>query len=583
MTISELFNKFSILYKTEVQSKFNSSLESYNLLVNKAPQILTAWINTQNFKKNYLKVKGSIGQGNTTYYPWVAILDKRVSTGATSGFYVVILISDDFQDLFLTLNQGSTKQSSEIAEQNKIRVYRHKENLQGFSKGRIPERGLVKTREYNSANNGRKYEETNIFYRKYDISNIDEEDFYFHLEKLLDMYQNCAKNEVSPNNSFQKNFSFLEFENAIRKANLIFSNFLIKRYCALSLTKRFVLLTGLSGSGKTKLAQIFAHWICANISQYCLIPVGPDWTNREPLLGYPNALEPGKYIKPDNGVLDLLLNANSKSDLPFFLILDEMNLSHVERYFADFISAMESGVPMPLHSNKDSMLAQDGTLIPFEIPLPENLFIVGTVNIDETTYMFSPKVLDRAGVIEFKVADSEMKKFLDNPVKPDLNSLAEMGRTTAADFVSIATNRAPEYLEKETLQDVLMEFFAELKKVGAEFGYRTASEIYRFAGIVSMLTERDGAKWTFDQIADAAVMQKLLPKLHGSRRKLEPVLRVLAGLCLTDKNEAEKYLKNSENHDLNDRAKVRFPLSLEKIIRMYNRALQDGFTSFAEA
>ena len=78
-------------------------------------------------------------------------------------------------------------------------------------------------------------------------------------------------------------------------------------------------------------------------------------------------------------------------------------------------------------------------------------------------------------------------------------------------------------------------------------------------------------------------MQKLLPKLHGSRRKLEPILSILAGLCLTDNNEADKYLKDPEKHDLTDKTKVRFPLSLEKIVRMYNRALQDGFTSFAEA
>ena len=140
---------------------------------------------------------------------------------------------------------------------------------------------------YCSTNKGKKYEETNIFYRKYDMNNIDEVDFYSHLEKLIHLYQNCVKDADSPNKNFQKTFSFLEFENAIKKVNLIFSNFLIKRYCALSLTKRFVLLTGLSGSGKTKLAQIFAHWICANISQYCLIPVGADWTNREPLTRLP--------------------------------------------------------------------------------------------------------------------------------------------------------------------------------------------------------------------------------------------------------------------------------------------------------
>ena len=138
MTISDLFKRFSIAYKTEVQTKLNRSLESYKLLVNKAPQILKDWINRSDFTKDQLIVKGSIGIGNTTYYPWLAILDNRVSTGATNGFYVVILISDDFQDLYLTLNQGSIRQSPEVVKQNKSIVYKQKDSLKGFIKGKLP-------------------------------------------------------------------------------------------------------------------------------------------------------------------------------------------------------------------------------------------------------------------------------------------------------------------------------------------------------------------------------------------------------------------------------------------------------------
>ena len=75
-----------------------------------------------------------------------------------------------------------------------------------------------------------------------------------------------------------------------------------------------------------------------------MVSVGADWTSREPLLGYPNALQHDSYVKPENGVLDLLIEANKieNANKPFFLILDEMNMSYVERYFADFLSAMES-------------------------------------------------------------------------------------------------------------------------------------------------------------------------------------------------------------------------------------------------
>jgi len=131
-----------------------------------------------------------------------------------------------------------------------------------------------------------------------------------------------------------------------------------------------------------------------------MVSVGADWTNREPILGYPNALESGKYVKPDNGVLDLILNAELDPNKPYFLILDEMNMSHVERYFADFLSAMESTErTISLHPEGEEW---DDCDVPASLILPQNLFIIGTVNIDETTYMFSPKVLDRANVIEFR-------------------------------------------------------------------------------------------------------------------------------------------------------------------------------------
>lgn len=317
-----------------------------------------------------------------------------------------------------------------------------------------------------------------------------------------------------------------------------------------------------------------------NACQYVIVPVGADWTNREPLLGYPNALEEGKYIKPENGVVDLLIEAckEENSDKPYFLILDEMNLSHVERYFADFLSAMESDEYIHLHSGDTEW---DG--VPPKLRIPENLFIIGTVNIDETTYMFSPKVLDRANVIDFSVSDSEMKLFLENPAKPDMRSLNGAGSSMAKDFMRIAKTEITDFGDSDVINSILLEFFNELKKAGAEFGYRTASEIYRFTCILNKMTENEEEKWDLNDIIDAAVMQKLLPKVHGSRSKLVSVLKTLAGLCLTDKADAENIINKPEGINYSDRSKIRFPLSLEKIMRMKKRVVQDGFTSFAEA
>lgn len=103
------------------------------------------------------------------------------------------------------------------------------------------------------------------------------------------------------------------------------------------------------------------------------------------------------------------------------MILDEMNLSHVERYFADFISAMESRAgELHLHREGRVLPRKLGGVadVPETLMLPRNVFVIGTVNVDETTYMFSPKVLDRANVIEFRLGEGDPRRFLESGAKP---------------------------------------------------------------------------------------------------------------------------------------------------------------------
>lgn len=374
----------------------------------------------------------------------------------------------------------------------------------------------------------------------------------------------------------ETNLNYKTFLTDIKNANYYANNKLCLRFISSLLTKPFVILTGLSGSGKTKLAQAFATWICENENQYCIVPVGADWTNREPLLGFPNALESGKYILPDNGALGLILEAakGANSNKPYFLILDEMNLSHVERYFADFLSIMESNGKFSLHSG-----SEEWNNVPSEIKLPKNLFIIGTVNIDETTYMFSPKVLDRASVIEFRVTADEMKDYLKSTTSLDLDNLKSAGSNMAEAFVEIAQDKYLQTINALDLQTALNIFFVELKKTGAEFGYRSAAEIFRFAAVVNTI-EPD---WTIIEIIDAAIMQKLLPKVHGSRRKLEPVLKTLGTLCLQDSQNIDEFISPKIEIDFNDTVKIKYPVSLEKILRMNRCLIDNGFTSYAEA
>lgn len=363
-------------------------------------------------------------------------------------------------------------------------------------------------------------------------------------------------NDSRPNDSFMIN----QVVSSLLSTGLIYSPILIKRLAFSLMAKPFVILSGLAGSGKTQLALAFAKCLSENIEeQVCTVSIGADWTNREPLLGYPNALKSGEYVLPESGVLQLLMRANKDPDKPYFLILDEMNLSVVERYFADFLSAMESGEPIKLWDNEKGN-------VPKEIELPKNVFIIGTINVDETTYMFSPKVLDRANVIEFKIAADEMEDYLGKKVNINLKAGYSACADMAVDFVT----KAKSQVEKgEKNKDVLLSFFKELKEVNAEFGYRTVNEISRYLHFADGDLEDDSA-------IDTAILQKLLPKLHGSRKKLVPVLTSMWKLCLNDGVTKEIDAEFSATD-------FKYPESAEKIQRMYKAVVDNGFTSFAEA
>jgi energy-coupling factor transporter ATP-binding protein EcfA2 len=377
----------------------------------------------------------------------------------------------------------------------------------------------------------------------------------------------------------QIEFNIELFNKLIDESGLNFTLQLLQRFVASLFTKPFVVLSGLSGSGKTKLAQAFVQWICENKEQYKIVPVGADWTNREPLLGYPNGLVAEEYITPDSGVINLLMNAVKKENQnkPFFLILDEMNLSHVERYFADFLSIMESDDTIKLYTGSKRK-SLDGLEIDLEIGWPKNVFIIGTVNIDETTYMFSPKVLDRANVIEFRITNKEIKSFLENPSIPDLSKLTKQGVSMAESFLSIANT--DEIVKNDDLALELVNFFKHLQQVGAEFGYRSASEIMQLVSKLKMLD----TKISDNSCLDIAIMQKLLPKLHGSRSKLVKILIALSGLCIGG-IATEEFEKKFDDYYKNDFEGliIKYPISFEKIIRMYKNVLTNGFTSYAEA
>lgn len=574
--LTQMLKAFQAQYPKDKEGQFSKNLASYKILVNDIPNYLR---DRFDLGKAY-KVTGSVGAGNFARYPWVAIFHRKITSQATKGYYIVLLFTDDLQEMYLTLNQGSTTQSHSEKERNEKYVFKTIENIDGFTKGQLPSKSLAKMYPASSTSNGTAYEKTNLFYRKYTINNMNIDDLEKHLEKLIEAYTRCAELDNSQRTNTQEmkdsvpskseKFKIQEFQRALLDSNLSYSEELIVRFVASLMAKRFVLLSGLAGSGKTKIAQSFAKWISEDESQYAIVPVGADWINREPLLGYPDGLDQENYVMPDNGVLDLMLRAQQNSRSPYFLILDEMNLSHVERYFADFLSVMESEESISLYSGQERQSNDEP--VPREIKWPTNLFIIGTVNIDETTYMFSPKVLDRANVIEFRLDEKSINDFFENSTSVT-NPVNAKGVSMSEDFLRLTIQK--EALYNSEVQKEILAFFTSLKTVGAEFGYRTITETLI---LLKKLTEVDD-QLTTRQVLDIAIMQKFLPKLHGSRSKITRVLEELMKQCIEEK----EFLDVTSLLDQHYSPKCKYPISFEKLRRMYKNAIDNGFASYAEA
>ena len=271
--------------------------------------------------------------------------------------------------------------------------------------------------------------------------------------------------------------------------------------------KHFAILSGLSGTGKTRLALQYAravHGITANDTTDPLLfvcPVRPEWTDPTGLTGYPDVLS-NRYVVPR--FLEAVLVATAHGDAPVFVILDEMNLARVEHYFSDVLSCIETGEDLQLHSSGVPIEGTTGTSIPAALPLPANLYITGTINVDETTNPVSDKVLDRAIVIDMSKVD--LAGFLK-----DLE-FREAGLKDA----------------RAAAEPLLLAVHDLLLPHGLGFGYRVAVEVVRYHAFAAASLGTAAA-----DVTDQLMVQKILIKLRGSDRQrslLNGLAKCLAGM-----------------------------------------------------
>jgi len=324
------------------------------------------------------------------------------------------------------------------------------------------------------------------------------------------------------------------------------------------------------------------------------IPVRPDWRDSKSLLGYYNPLTQ-EYNWAE--FLRFLMRAtrNFASDteptVAWFVLLDEMNLARVEYYFADLLSVLESGrdkgwTREPLRCEYPDDAA--GELPPREIHLPPNLYVIGTVNVDETTHAFSPKVLDRAFTI--RITDVDFATYppdYTDEAEPSasekqglLNEFTRGGRFAVIEKLAIAEFVA----QNPDVRDRLQELNRHLRVYDMHFGYRVFDEIVSFLEAA----EQSGSFDDLAQALDAAVLMKVLPKFHGSRGKLEAPLVALYAWCINP-DEAEPRSLEAEIEGLGSEVDVVGMLAAKDIVyqktaqrvrQMLRDLYADGFTAF---
>ena len=330
-------------------------------------------------------------------------------------------------------------------------------------------------------------------------------------------------------------------------------------------SKPFTILAGTSGTGKTRLVKLFAEAVGANEAngRYKMVSVRPDWSDGSDLFGHTDLN--GNFI--EGPVCSAFDAAVKEPDKPVFLCLDEMNLARVEYYLSDFLSVIESRERGEDGKITTSAIAQ------YEGGIPDNLYIVGTVNMDETTFPFSKKVLDRANTIEFNYVDLVPQFEGTLSVVEPLNVPNRFLRT---EYLVLEQDCADEREFVVEICDELQKINEILRKANAHVGYRVRDEI-----VFYMLNNKNADNLlTEEQAFDNEIMQKILPRIQGSSVAVRDMLVDLFKFCMgnqsgldTDSGKAGKQMQS-----IADSAK--YKESARKIGYMMERYEDDGFTSY---
>lgn len=425
------------------------------------------------------------------------------------------------------------------------------------------------------------------------------ESYNAELNKMRNLYSAIKEHKYGV--CFYEDFNF-DLKEAMNSAKKLKDT--TKDYLRAMRTKPFLLLAGISGTGKSRIVKQMAFDSCPDNNvlrsdltapgNYCLIEVKPNWHDSTELLGYESNIGTPHYqLTP---FVKFLAKAMLYSNVPFFVCLDEMNLAPVEQYFAEFLSVLESRTKIDGHIVSEPLIKADifekynlhkalfsadkekseysqpqGTVEPeptygkeaevydflekYGLRIPENVIVIGTVNMDETTHQFSRKVIDRAMTIEMNLPDGNpFMDFFDNGSElvyrsePTSSSLYLATETKASDVVKALAEDNAE--KTEWLKSEVASFLTALNTAidGTPFkvAYRVQNELMLY--FYQLWLEDKSIEWEtiLNTACDQILMMKVLPRIEGDEELLEKPLERLAAFCEPFANAQKKIKEMSD-------------------------------------
>ncbi|TCP58193.1 dynein-related subfamily AAA family protein [Tumebacillus sp. BK434] len=547
------------------------------------------------FRFNSYKIKGSAGRPNMAVLPWVAILDTRITDTTMQGYYICYLFSKDRIHLTLKHSDQPVKDFKADGRAHLkviVKNLRNKLHLEGFEKTDL----VDEDEKYSESD----YRNWVIAHKSYDKGAVPEEQqIKRDLFELVTAYKELVDQEVGVADRPQsQQLQKIEDKNVmktlsnikqyIKQQGFSYPDLLIENFYLSLKSKPFVILAGISGTGKTKLVKLFAEAVGAtrDNAQFELIPVRPDWSDPSDLIGYRDIA--GEFVKGRlTEVLERASNPENQAKT-YFICLDEMNLARVEHYFSDLLSLMET--QEWVEDENDTKRITTGKVVTLkceegdvDLCIPENVYIIGTVNMDETTHPFSKKVLDRANTIEFN--HIELMDLYDNTtgIEGDAEVCQVHQSFLRSDYLNIKDAQEYHPYLKASVER-LAKVNKILEQINAHVGYRIRDAICFYLTYnkrFGLLDESDAF--------DIQLCQKILPRIQGSSQSVRNTLVELLNFTTKDvrKYKADHLMEeDSELYNLvfgTDETRFdsfAYKQSSQKIAFMLRRLEEDGFTSF---